>query len=108
MNDLTRAERIEEYKSLIESEIETLRAVRDVTSDPFKWEDLDQQIDGLLIAKDNAAAEIDAAMGIVTVTKPAWMIEAEAQDWQATMADALDKPVFGSKAWFDGIEEVEF
>ena len=62
----TRAERIEEYKQLIDSEIELLRSARETEQDANEWLRLDKAIDDLLISKDNAAAEIDAAISDTT------------------------------------------
>jgi hypothetical protein len=62
MNDLTRAERISEYNDLLDAEIELLRTARETEQDLNEWLRLDNDIDALLIHKDNAAAEIDAAM----------------------------------------------
>jgi hypothetical protein len=62
MNDLTRAERISEYNDLLDAEIELLRTARETEQDLNEWLRLDNDIDALLIHKDNAAAEIDAAL----------------------------------------------
>lgn len=56
-----RAERIEEYKGIIDEEIDHLRDMRENELDADRWLKLDNDIDALLIQKENAAAEIDAA-----------------------------------------------
>jgi hypothetical protein len=65
---MTRAERIEEYKQLIEDEIELLRTAQENEQDANEWLKLDNAIDALLIHKDNASAEIDAALAEPVVT----------------------------------------
>lgn len=62
MTTLTRAERIEEYKATIDAEIDRLRDLRENERDAERWLKLDADIDSLLIQKDNAAVEIDAAL----------------------------------------------
>ena len=57
----TRAERIEEYKGIIDEEIDRLRDLRENEQDAERWLKLDNDIDALIIQKENAAAEIDAA-----------------------------------------------
>lgn len=57
-----RAERIEEYKGIIDEEIDHLRDMRENELDADRWLKLDNDIDALLIQKENAAAEIDAAL----------------------------------------------
>ena len=65
---MTRAERIEEYKQLLDDEIELLRTAQETEQDANEWLRLDNAIDALLIHKDNASAEIDAALAEPVVT----------------------------------------
>ena len=58
----TRAERIEEYKGIIDEEIDRLRDLRETERDAKRWLKLDADIDRLIEQRENAAAEIDGAL----------------------------------------------
>ena len=56
---LTRAERIELEKSLIDAEIDILRDLRDGCDEQEMWNQYDKDIDNLLVMKDNVSAHLD-------------------------------------------------
>ena len=64
MTDLTRAERVEEYKMQLDEEISRLRGLQEtvIDQDLNEWLRLDHDIDALYTLKDNAATEIDEAI----------------------------------------------
>lgn len=80
----TRAERIEEYKAELDAEIDRLRDLRENEQDVERWLELDEQIDALLVKKDNAAAEIEAALMVEREIAP------KTARFQDGMEDYLD------------------